>query len=113
MACGGILVIRSRRQQAIAIAGSKMGTRGVSPWYAREGAMAYKFYDVMTDDVAALRARAERYRRLARDLFDPRTSHEAAIIAGELEAEIARREVRPEMHPADSDAGATAQENCA
>jgi hypothetical protein len=90
-----------------------MGTRGVSPWYSREGAMAYKLHNVMTDNIAVLRARADRYRRLARDLFDPRTSHEAAIIAGELEAEIARLETRPEMHLADSDAGATSQANCA
>ena len=65
--------------------------------------MAYKFHDVMPDDVAVLRARADRYRRLARDLFDSGTSKEAAIIAAELEAEIARLETRPEMHPTDSE----------
>jgi hypothetical protein len=95
------------------MAGSKIGARGVSLWYARENTMAYKFYDVMTDNIAVLRARADRYRRLARDLFDPRTSHEAAIIAEELEAEIARREMAAEMLHIDVDSGPAAQANCA
>ncbi len=47
-------------------------------------------HDVLTDKVQILRARAERYRRLAQDLFDPSTSKEAASLAQELDAEIAR-----------------------
>jgi len=77
------------------------------------GAMAHKIYDLMTDDIAVLRARADRYRRLSRDLFDPPTSHEPAIIPAELETEIARLETRPEMLPAESDTGSPAQANCA
>jgi hypothetical protein len=44
----------------------------------------------MVNEIEILRARAERYRRLANDLFDRRTSAEAASIAQELDAEAAR-----------------------
>jgi plasmid stabilization system protein ParE len=44
----------------------------------------------LTDNIEILRARAERFRRLADDLLDPRTSEEAANLAQELDAEIAR-----------------------
>jgi hypothetical protein len=46
--------------------------------------------DIVSENIEVLRARAERYRRLAEDLFDPRTSEEAESIARELDAEVAR-----------------------
>jgi hypothetical protein len=53
--------------------------------------------DVSNQNIEVLRARAERYRRLAQDLFDPRTSEEAASLAEELDAEIARLQT-PKAH---------------
>ena len=44
----------------------------------------------MVNEIEILRARAERYRRLANDLFDRRTSQEAASLAQELDAQAAR-----------------------
>ena len=44
--------------------------------------------EILSDKVEILRARAERFRRLAQDAFDPRTSKEAASLAQELDAEI-------------------------
>lgn len=46
--------------------------------------------DILVDNIEILRARAGRFRRLADDLFDPRTSEEAVNLAQELDAEIAR-----------------------
>jgi hypothetical protein len=46
--------------------------------------------NVLSDKVEVLRARAERYRRLAQDILDPRTSKEAASLAQELDDEIAK-----------------------
>ena len=46
--------------------------------------------DIVNQDIAVLRSRAERYRRLANDLFDPRMSEEAVTLARELDDEIAR-----------------------
>ena len=46
--------------------------------------------EFVNQNIEVLRARAERYRRLANDLFDPRTSEEAVSLARELDAEIAR-----------------------
>jgi plasmid stabilization system protein ParE len=53
--------------------------------------------DVVNQNIEILRARAERYRRLAEDLFDPRTSEEAASLAQELDAEIARLQTQPQI----------------
>jgi hypothetical protein len=52
--------------------------------------------DVSSENIEILRARAERFRRLAQDLLDPRTSEEAASLAQELDAEIARLQTAPE-----------------
>ena len=52
--------------------------------------------DVVKQNIEILRARAERYRRLAKDLFDPRTSEEAESLAQELDAEIARLQTEPQ-----------------
>ena len=46
--------------------------------------------NILNDKVEILRARAERFRRLAQDILDPRTSKEAASLAQELDAEIAK-----------------------
>jgi len=46
--------------------------------------------EFQSDKVEILRARAERFRRLAQDLLDPRTSKEAASLAQELDDEIAK-----------------------
>ena len=46
--------------------------------------------NIVSENIEVLRARAERYRRLAQDLFDPRTSEEAVSLAQELDAEVAR-----------------------
>ena len=46
--------------------------------------------DLLSENIETLRARAERFRRLAKDLFDPTTSEAAASLAEELDAEIAR-----------------------
>ena len=53
--------------------------------------------EVLSNKVEILRARAERYRRLAEDTFDPRTSKEATNLAQELDAEIARLQT-PSAH---------------
>jgi len=53
--------------------------------------------NVQSDKVEILRARAERFRRLAQDLFDPTTSKEAASLAQELDAEIAKLQT-PSAH---------------
>ena len=50
---------------------------------------------VVNQTIEILRARAERYRRLAENLFDPKTSEEAASLAQELDAEIARLQTQP------------------
>jgi len=52
--------------------------------------------DIVNQNIEVLRARAERYRRLANDLFDPRTSEEAVSLAQELDAEIARLQTEPQ-----------------
>jgi len=52
--------------------------------------------DIVNQNIAVLRARAERYRRLANDLFDPRTSEEAVTLAQELDDEIARLLTQPQ-----------------
>ena len=46
--------------------------------------------NVLSSKVEILRARAERFRRLAQDILDPRTSKEAASLAQELDDEIAK-----------------------
>jgi hypothetical protein len=53
--------------------------------------------EILSDKVEVLRARAERFRRLAQDLFDPTTSKEAASLAQELDAEIAKLQT-PSAH---------------
>jgi hypothetical protein len=52
--------------------------------------------EIVNDNIEVLRARAERYRRLANDLFDPRTSEEAVTLAQELDDEIARLLTQPQ-----------------
>jgi len=52
--------------------------------------------EFVNQNIEVLRARAERYRRLANDLFDPRTSEEAVSLAQELDAEIARLLTQPQ-----------------
>ncbi len=52
--------------------------------------------DLVNQTIEVLRARAERYRRLANDLLDPRTSEEAVSLAQELDAEIARLQTEPQ-----------------
>jgi hypothetical protein len=52
--------------------------------------------DLVNQNIEVLRARAERYRRLANDLLDPRTSEEAVSLAQELDAEIARLLTQPQ-----------------
>ena len=51
---------------------------------------------LLNENIEALRARAERFRRLAKDLLDPRSSEEAVSIAEELDAEIARLLTAPQ-----------------
>jgi hypothetical protein len=46
--------------------------------------------DLLSENIEVLRARAERFRRLAKDLFDPSISEAAVGLAEELDAEIAR-----------------------
>jgi|SoiMethySBSTD1v2_1073268.scaffolds.fasta_scaffold06487_13 hypothetical protein len=53
--------------------------------------------NVLSSKVEILRARAERFRRLAQDILDPRTSKEAASLAQELDAEIAKLQT-PSAH---------------
>jgi hypothetical protein len=71
--------------------------------------MTYKAHDAVTRNVALLRARAERYRRLAQDLFDPRSSKEAADLAEEIDAEIARLQTNPSSARNDVRTGSSAQ----
>jgi hypothetical protein len=71
--------------------------------------MTYKVHDVVTRNIAVLRARADRYRRLANDLFDPRTSEEAANLAQELDAEIARLQGEPGSARKDLGTGSSGQ----
>jgi hypothetical protein len=71
--------------------------------------MTYKAHDAVTRSVAILRARAERYRRLAHDLFDPRSSKEAADLAEEIDAEIARLQTNPSSARSDVSMGSSAQ----
>ena len=52
--------------------------------------------NVVSENIEVLRARAERYRRLASELFDPRTSEEAVSLARELDAEVARLLTQPQ-----------------
>ena len=52
--------------------------------------------NIVSENIEVLRARAERYRRLAQDLFDPRTSEEAVSLARELDAEVARLLMQPQ-----------------
>jgi hypothetical protein len=59
--------------------------------------MVTSVQNVQSNKVEILRARAERYRRLAQDLFDPRTSKEAASLAQELDDEIAKLQT-PSAH---------------
>ena len=59
--------------------------------------MVITVQNVLSDKVEILRARAERFRRLAQDLFDPTTSKEAASLAQELDAEIAKLQT-PSAH---------------
>jgi hypothetical protein len=47
-------------------------------------------HDLLSENIEVLRARADRFRRLARDLFDPSISETAARLAEELDDEIAR-----------------------
>jgi hypothetical protein len=61
----------------------------VSIWYAH-GKSGDTVQDVLSENIETLRARAERFRRLAKDLLDPKTSEEAVSLAEELDAEIAR-----------------------
>lgn len=51
-----------------------------------------KMQTIATGNIEVLRARAQRYRRLANELFDRRTSEEAARLARELDEEVARLE---------------------
>ena len=52
---------------------------------------------IVNENIEILRARVERYRRMAKDLFG-RTSEEVANLVQELEAEIAR--LQSEREPA-------------
>jgi hypothetical protein len=46
--------------------------------------------DLLSENIEVLRARADRFRRLAKDFFDPSISEAAVSLAEELDAEIAR-----------------------
>jgi len=46
--------------------------------------------DLLSENIEILRARAERFRRMAKDFFDPSISEAAVGLAEELDAEIAR-----------------------
>jgi hypothetical protein len=46
--------------------------------------------DLLSENIEILRARADRFRRLAKDFFDPSISEAAVNLAEELDAEIAR-----------------------
>jgi hypothetical protein len=46
--------------------------------------------DLLSENIEVLRARAERFRRLAKDVFDPSISEVAVGLAEELDVEIAR-----------------------
>ena len=62
----------------------------MSVWYVRVRVVVITVQEVLSNKVEVLRARAERFRRLAQDTFDPRTSKEAVSLADELDAEIAK-----------------------
>ena len=66
----------------------------------------------MNQNIEILRARAERYRRLANELFDERTSEEAASLARELDAEIARLQMEHDSDPDRPAAPALALSSC-
>ena len=68
----------------------------VSIWYVRVTVGDRQMRNVVNENIEILRARAERYRRLSNDLFDPRTSEEALSLAQELDAEIARLQTEPQ-----------------
>ena len=53
--------------------------------------------DLLSENIEVLRARAERFRRLAKDVFDPSISEAAVSLAEELDAEIARLVRAPEF----------------
>jgi hypothetical protein len=53
--------------------------------------------DLLSEDIEVLRARAERFRRLAKDFFDPGISEEAVRLAEELDAEIAELSRTPKL----------------
>ena len=74
--------------------------------------MAHSIQERVTRNIAVLRARAERYRRLANELFDPRTSEEATSLAEELDAEIARLETSPEAAGTDRNRTPSGGEDC-
>ena len=74
--------------------------------------MTYKLHDSLARNIALLRARAERYRRLAYDAFDLRTSEEAASLAQEIDAEIARLQSEPETAAKDANAATSVEDGC-
>ena len=74
--------------------------------------MTYEVQDVVAENIAVLRARAERYRRLAHELFDRRTSEEVANLASELDAEIARLETALDPDIIAIDPGAPLRADC-
>ena len=51
-------------------------------------------HEIANDYVLILRSRAERFRRLAKRVFDSRTAEAVAVCAEELESEAARLERR-------------------
>jgi len=53
--------------------------------------------EMLSENIEILRARAERFRRLAMDLLDPRISEAAVSLAEELDAEIARLVRAPQV----------------
>jgi hypothetical protein len=74
--------------------------------------MTYKLHASLARNIAILRARAERYRRLAHDSFDLRTSEEAISLAQEIDAEIARLQSESETTAKDANAGTGAHSDC-
>jgi hypothetical protein len=46
--------------------------------------------ELLSEKIETLRARAERFRGMAKDFFDPQISEAAVGLAEELDAEIAR-----------------------
>jgi len=51
-------------------------------------------HEIANDYVRILRARAKRFRRLAKEVFDSRTAQAVAVCAEELEREAIRLESR-------------------